>query len=324
MTIKTLPAFNSTELALATELLSAKVATMLGRKMEEGDWDFVYCNSKNIPITDWSNLKIDINYRGLGVEHKMLRVTKSGTIKEQCGTRKMHPAGTRSIRIPDEKDPNKAMEDILRQYCELIDERTEKVKEQSGSNSADMRIGWLLWKDSLDEFLYFEEEMTKPDIGLYEADWNITPARGSRKESRSLWVFEKSTGTKKYSITTTAGAKIQPYFDVPSTNDPNLYYFRVQGVMVNGGLIEVWLTKSTAKYLELLLGSLETNTVSEAIMAFDPAHIESPKKESIEARDIAVPIKITSEAYDKLATIYDPISDEYMLQQFAISLGENS
>ena len=43
MTIKTLPVFTYEQKELATDLLSAKVATMLGRKMEEGDWDFVYC-----------------------------------------------------------------------------------------------------------------------------------------------------------------------------------------------------------------------------------------------------------------------------------------
>jgi len=141
MSIKTLSVFSDEQKALATDLLSAKVATMLGRKMEEGDWDFVYCNSKSIPISDWSNLHIDINHDGLGVEHKMLRVTKSGTILEQCGTTKMHPAGTRSIRIPEETDPNKAMANILAQYGELINNRTNSVIENSKNKTADMRIG---------------------------------------------------------------------------------------------------------------------------------------------------------------------------------------
>ena len=51
-----------------------------------------------------------------------------------------------------------------------------------------MRIGWLLWKDTLEEFLYFEESMLKPTISDYYAEWNITPARGARKESKSLWI----------------------------------------------------------------------------------------------------------------------------------------
>ncbi len=51
MKIKTLPAFTDIEFSEARKLLAAKVSTMLGRKMEEADWDFVYCNSKNIPTT---------------------------------------------------------------------------------------------------------------------------------------------------------------------------------------------------------------------------------------------------------------------------------
>jgi hypothetical protein len=321
MSIKTLGAFSTSEFTIAQELLSAKVASMLGRKMEEGDWDFVYCNSKKIPTTTWSNLHIDINHNGVGVEHKMSRVTKSGTILGECGTTKMHPAGTRSIRIPDEPDPNKAMENILNQYADLIDTRTEAVKENSSDNSADMRFGWLLWKDTLDEFLYFEEVMEKPNPKNYYATWNITPARGARKESKSLWVFEKSTDKKKFSITTTAGAKIQPYFDVPSPKDSNLYHFKVQGVLVENGLVKVWLTKSTAKYLELLLGGLDSKSISDAIIKFKGISQEKDDTEFINATDVATVVEISTEAYNKLQKIYDPISDEYMLQQFAIDLG---
>ena len=326
MTTDTLPVFTTEQKTLATKLLSAKVATMLGRKLEEADWDFVYSNTKEIPITDWSNLNIDINYDGLGVEHKMLRVNKSGSILGDCGTTKMHPSGTRSIRIPDENDPNLAMENILNQYCELVESRTQSVKEMSESGEADMRIGWLLYKGALDEFLYFEERMEKPDHKDFYAEWSITPARGTRKESRSLWVYDKDSGKKKYSVTTSAGAKIQPYFDVPSLNDANLYHFKVQGVLLDGGLVQVWLTKSTAKYLELLLGSLDSDAISTAIANYSPA---DPDQEQVsdkfpEAEDIAVPVNITLEAYEKLKSLYVQISDEYMLQQFAINLGEDS
>lgn len=225
MAVKTLKVFSDSEMEIAKDILSAKVATMLGRKMEEGDWDFVYCNAKKIPETDWSNLHIDINYNGLGVEHKMLRVTKKGSLLNECGTTKMHPAGTRSIRIPNEEDPNKAMVDILNQYNELIDSRARSVLIGTDKKTADMRIGWLLWKDTLDEFLYFEEKMSKPNPTSFYAEWSITPARGSRKSSRSLWIYEKNTGKKRYSVTTTAGAKIQPYFDIPAPNNKYLYHF---------------------------------------------------------------------------------------------------
>lgn len=323
MTVKTLKVFSDNELEIAKDILSAKVATMLGRKMEEGDWDFVYCNAKKIPESDWSNLNIDVNHDGLGVEHKMLRVTKSGSLLNECGTTKMHPAGTRSIRIPNESDPNKAMVDILNQYNDLIDYRTNAVIANSDKKSADMRIGWLLWKDSLDEFLYFEEEMSKPDPVSFYAEWNVTPARGSRKSSRSLWIYQKDTGKKKYSVTTTAGAKIQPYFDVPAPNDENLYHFIVQGVHVAGGLVKVWLTRSTAKYLELLLGSLDPEVVSQAIDNFDPCKDIDQTGVTV-AEMIAVPVLIKESSYEKLKALYTPISDEYLLQQFAIHLGENS
>lgn len=318
--MKTLSVFTESEVKIATDLLSAKVSTMLGRKMEEADWDFVYCNTKKIPQTEWSNLHIDINHNGLGVEHKMLRVTRSGSILNECGTTKMHPAGTRSIRIPEENDPNKAMLDILNQYNEYIDSRVKNVLSNSENNTADIRTGWLLWKDNLEEFLYFEEEMLKPDPYLYYAEWSITPARGSRKPSKSLWIYNKETGRKKFSVTTTAGAKIQPYFDVPAPNDKNLYHFKVQGVLVDGGLVKVWLTRSTAKNLELLLGSLDTEKLSNAIDQFNGKETVA-QDDFTAAESIAVPILIKECSYSKLKTIFKPISDEYMLQQFVIQLG---
>lgn len=317
----TLPVFTDLEKEIATDLLSAKVSTMLGRKMEEDDWDFVYCNTKEIPKTEWSNLNIDINHGGLGVEHKMLRVTKNGSILNECGTTKMHPSGTRSIRIPDTSDPNLAMTEILNQYNDLIDNRTKSVRDNSSDGTADMRIGWLLWKDTLDEFLYFEEVMQKPNPDNYYAEWNITPARGSRKASKSLWIYNESTGKKTYSVTTAAGAKIQPYFDVPSPNDENLYHFKVQGVLVEGGLVKVWLTRSTAKYLELLLGSLDGQELSEAIESFNFESNTSIETNSV-IEGMAIPVLITESSYNKLKELFPNISDEYMVQQFAVAFNE--
>ena len=323
MVTKTLKVFTDGEKNIANNILSAKVSTMLGRKMEEGDWDFVYCNAKKIPESDWSNLNIDINHDGLGVEHKMLRVTKSGSILNECGTTKMHPSGTRSIRIPDCTDPNEAMVNILNQYNDLIETRTRSVLKNTNKTTADMRIGWLLWKDSLDEFLYFEEEMIKPNPCNYYAEWNENPAKGSRKASKSLWVYEKETGKKKYSVTTKAGAKIQPYFDIPAPNDKNLYHFRVQGVIVDGGLVQVWLTKSTAKYLELLLGSLDIDVLSQAIDEFNLTSESKIGHKSV-AETIAVPVLIKEYSYKKLKTLFDSINDEHLIQQFAMLIGERS
>lgn len=92
-------------------------------------------------------------------------------------------------------------------------------------------------------------------------------------------------------------------------------------MLTEGGLIKVWLTKNTAKYLELLLGSLDTALLSDAIDHFSPGSLASSKQEVI-AENIAVPVLIKKSSYEKLKSLFDPISDEYMLQQFALQLGE--
>jgi len=96
---KTLPAFTKEEREKAHALLATHVAFMMGRKLEEGDWSQVYCRAKGIPERGWSNLNIDVMYRGLGVEHKALRRPSDAPLESVCGTRLMHPAATRSIRI---------------------------------------------------------------------------------------------------------------------------------------------------------------------------------------------------------------------------------
>ena len=326
--VETLPAFDQPQITLAKELLAARVATMLGRKMEEDDWSFVYCNAKRIPDTGWSNLDIDVAHDGLGVEHKMLKDVKAGTILNRCGTRPMHPAGTRSIRPRTDLPADAAARDVLEQYAEIIEQRSNKVRATSGNGSVDMRFGWLIWKERLDEFLYFEEPMLPPNPDNYFAEWVENKGGGARKSSRNLWIFERDTGQKAYSVTTVAGAKIQPYFQVPTPRDENLYYFVVQGVQGPHGLVEVWLTKSTAKYLELLLGDLTSDSLSRAILEYEPEtdHEDHEESEGIftRPRDIAVPIKISKDAYRKLNSLFDPVSDEYLFQQLAISLGSAS
>ena len=102
--MSTLTALTTEEAGRAKLLLAAKVASMVGRKLEEGDWKEIYCKAKNIPDSGWSNLQIDVNYGGLGIELKILRITRLGAkaIKDICGTTRMHPAATRSIRIDDD------------------------------------------------------------------------------------------------------------------------------------------------------------------------------------------------------------------------------
>ena len=140
----TLPAFTDEEAHTAKIQLAAQVASMMGRKMEEGDWTSVYCLAKGIPESGWSNLNIDVIHLGLGVEHKLLCCSNLGrrSIKAVCGTTLMHPATTRSIRIEDINQPaDIVMQEVLEQYNSLIDARTASVHERAPGVMPDMRIG---------------------------------------------------------------------------------------------------------------------------------------------------------------------------------------
>src|SRR5439155_3000405 len=129
---KTLPAFTPEERDQVHALLGAKVAFMMGRKFEEGDWAEVYCRAKSIPCAGWSNLNLDVVYDGLGVEHKMLCYRSRPDITDACGKTLMHPSATRSFRMPPiSTDPNEAMRDVLTQYGEFIDFRRVKVRESA-------------------------------------------------------------------------------------------------------------------------------------------------------------------------------------------------
>lgn len=317
---RTLSAFTHEQFQRAHRLLAARVATMMGRKFEEGDWAQVYLAAKGLPERGWSNLNIDVMHDGLGVEHKMRRVGSDRSILEYCGTSLMHPAATRSIRIPAGDDPTEVARDVLRQYGELIDQRAELLRKNAKGKPVDMRLGWLLWQDSLREFLYFEEPLLKPIPDQYWARWKESGG-GARKGSRNLWIYETATGRKRYSVTTAAGAKIQPYFDVPPPNDPNLYYFCVQGEELGNGMVRVWVTLSTALLLRQLLGDLSADIVSQAIMRVvrdQPAG--KPGAETLRVDEAAEPIIITQDAYRKLAAAFDGAPDEQMMQFVALAL----
>ncbi len=313
----TLPVFSADEAKRAKILLATRVAAMMGRKLEEGDWGSVYCRAKGIPEAGWSNLHIDVNYLGLGVEHKLLRCGQLNgrSIKSVCGTTLMHPAATRSIRIDDTTaPPNGVMADVFRQYAELMEARTEAVRKGAQGKTPDMRIGWLLWEDNLTEFLYFEEKMLPPDPTLFYAEWNETAARGVRKPSRSLWIFEKDTNQKRYSVTTSAGIKIQPYFDVPAPSDSNLSYFRVQSEPLDTETIQLWVAASTALALQHHLGGLTRELVSEAVLnlAQKGAHQMTPANPE---HDLAVPVPISIVAHTALMSLWEgAVSDEHRAQ----------
>ena len=311
---KTLPAFTAAQRDAVHSHLAAKVARMMGRKLEEGDWADVYCRAKGIPNCGWSNLSIDVMHDGLGVEHKMLCYRSNASIAQACGETLMHPAATRSIRIPAGKvSAERAMRDILNQYAELIQQRTEKVREQAPAGTKpDMRTGWLLWQESLRQFLYFEEPMRAPNPDGYTAEW-VESGGGSRKGSRNLWIYEKATGKKRFSVTTSAGAKIQPYFDVPPPNDPNLYIFTVIGEVITDGKVRCWLTQTTWRDLEQVLGKLDTKTVSKAICA-GLEGVPVAEGGAIVIEEAAHPLEVTSEAYGMLTSRLPGVTDDHCFQ----------
>ncbi len=158
-----LPAFTKDELAKAHRLLAAKVAYMMGRKFEEGDWTQIYCRSKGYGIPDWSNLNVDVELPGLAIEQKMLKRVDSQPISQWCGTWLMHPSLTRQISLPVGNDPNDAMRKVIGDYEHVLHSRRERNMRRYGGTSVEMRSGWLIYQSSLREFMYFEEETVNLD-----------------------------------------------------------------------------------------------------------------------------------------------------------------
>lgn len=314
--IKTLPAFTPEQQEKVHALLAAKVAYMMGRKFEEGDWAEVYCRAKGIPVAGWSNLNIDVMHNGLGLEHKMLCYRSNADLAEAHGRTLMHPALTRSIRIPPANySANRAMQHLFRQYAELVKQRTAKVRETSPKGvKPDMRTGWLLWQESLRQFLYFEQRMTIPDPENFEAEWHESGG-GARKGSRNLWIYEKATGQKRYSITTKAGAKIQPYFDVPPPNNPNVYLFTVIGEVIGTGLVRIWLTAATFRELKRVLGDFDTDKLSETIV-HRLAGMLPVKAGKSTAEQVANVVTITEAAYSRLKEVFGGVNDDHAFHLF--------
>jgi hypothetical protein len=349
---RTLPAFSPDQYQTARIYLATQVAEMMGRKFEEGDWSKVYCAAKGVPLRSWSNLSIDVTHGNLGVEQKMICRRAHQSILEACGTSIMHPAGTRAIRIPDEEDPTAAARIVLQQYVELIENRTAIVRivnnyhhgriadaaalaalralgmSQSSARAAlpserhpvgspdappDMRMGWLLWQESLREFLYFEQRMAKPNPQDFVAEWRGSGG-GRRKKSRNLWVYHKETKAKVYSITTEAGAKIQPYFTVPMPNDPNLYDFVVQGEDCGNGMVRVWLTQVTASLLREVVGDLKPQAIAAAVERADFQQVRQ-EASAHPFGTLAVEVLVPAATYARLQDAFKGVSDEHNFKQ---------
>ncbi|HEY3874299.1 MAG TPA: hypothetical protein VGM92_02385, partial [Candidatus Kapabacteria bacterium] len=126
---------------------------------------------------------------------------------------------------------------------------------------------------------------------------------------------EKASNKKRFSITTVAGAKIQPYFDVPAPSSPNLYFFRVQGESIAGNLIRLWVLPRTAKGLERILGTLNTESLSSAILSTvaESTDIALPPSSTVEE---PISVIITQEAYDALVAGFQGKSDEHLMELF--------
>ena len=307
----TLPAeLSQAEKERVKRLLASKVVGMFGRKLEEADWTEVYCKARGIPNQGWSNLKLDVMVPGLGLEIKMLGV-KDVPIVNQCGTSLMHPSATRSISLPT-GDAHSAMEQVLTEYSELLESRRRSVDDQFGVPS-ELRSGWLLWKRSLDEFLYFEEKLEVPDFSKYTADWYEHNSDGARRRSRNLWIFDQN-GRKRYSVTTERGVKVQPYFDIPPLGAKNLAIFKIQGEEVENDAVRIWLTASTYENLLSIFNTKSYSTEMSKLLGGLPAISEGDVLESLEA-DLRE-IKIDKAVYENLCEKIEGVSDEHRMRQF--------
>ena len=154
--------------------------------------------------------------------------------------------------------------------------------------------------------------MFTPDPKDYKAEWH-TKVDGVRKGSKNLWVYEKATGKKRYSITTSAGAKIQPYFDVPTPDDPNLYLFTVIGEVIGTDLVRAWITAATLRELKRYVNDTDTKTLSDLILAelkdTMPSDVEPAEEERL-----ATPIVLRKEAYGRLKAAFKSVNDDHSFQ----------
>lgn len=310
-----LPAFTDEEYLVAHRLLSTRVAFMMGRKFEEGDWADVYCKARNIENSGWSNLNIDIRAKNQGIEQKML-CFRQANILSACGCTFMHPSATRSIRLPSlDTDPVDAMHDILTQYAAFLNYRREKVLEESPEyEEADMRTGWLIWLENLHEFLYFEEKTQIPNPDDYTASWVENKAKGARKPTKNLWIYEKDTGKKRFSITTSAGAKIQPYFDVPAIGTPNLYHFIVIGERLLDDSVRMWVTEQTYQNLcHLVHNDISKDNLSKIILEAAKELKDNSFAKSYDYEK-AYELLVSTKAYQAIQRVLPGVNDDHSIQ----------
>ena len=322
-----LPVFDLEQNEHVRALLVKLTSEMQGRKLEEGDWTDLYCKVLGISNSGWSNLHLDVMIPGLGIEQKMLRDTGSGSLLQLCGQTKMHPSATRSIRISDvNADAEAVMYEVFLQYSDLIEQRRELISQtQSAGGRVSLRLGWLIWRGSLDQFLYFEEDLVAPNPDEYSAVWNEGSSSNSpRKSSKSLWVYRKSDGVKRFSITTLAGIKIQPYFDVPVANDPNLYFWDLRPQVSEDGLVSVSVDRKTYEILKANIGSVEPRKIQSLVDALvkrksdqDSNNRETDWKNSV------IEIEIQSNDLERLQELFNSAHSSEVIYRLARDINEN-
>lgn len=318
----TLLSFSAAEYQKAKSLLAARVAYMMGRKLEEADWAHVYCKARGFDVLGWSNLNADVTVAGLSLEHKMMRCSESSAIKSHCGTRMMHPALTRRVSLPDIQDADEAMRSVIAGYQKVLDERRRKVIAISGEKSVELRSGWLLYDSSLTEFLYFEEPSLNLNPRKHRAVWSerVKQGEGGRRGNKNLWIYDEND-QKVWSVTGgSSGTKIQPYFKVPAANDKNLCYFRVQGESIDNQTVRVWVTESTANNLRGILGGVDPSSVTNAILNVSGSDDAiSVVDECEEVRELI----IGQNAYVALKEKFAGVSDEHCFQLLCKRLAED-
>jgi len=251
--------FLDAELVEARQEMQRLAISLLGRKVEEGDWTDVYCKVKKAPPPGWSNLPFrDYIHNGVGVEFKLLcRQNPIGDV----GRSLMHPSATRTISFDENESAESAKRKVLTQWGAQIGEFEERIRKTSKSGKVDARWGILLWSPDHTQFLYFEERLVKPDPSDYSARWHDGQHRGNA--TRNLHIFEKETGEKKFSCTLPRnGAKLQPYFDVP-TEAQGAVLFELKKV----DLVALYVTRPLRERLGVEFPDLSDDEIIQELLA---------------------------------------------------------
>jgi hypothetical protein len=260
-----LDVFTEAEIRRVQQMLETLVRALRivpgGGKMEEGYWSYIYETVREAPPRGWSNLTMrDYCHAGLGVEMKLL--SRKSPVSDQR-KRLMHPSATRALVFNPADGAEACKNAVLEQLGAAIREFRERVAATCQDTEPLIRWGVLLWGESLEEFLYFEEEMIEPDRTQFRAELVDGKHRG--KPTRNLHIFERDTGIKRYSVTMPGkGAKLQPYFDIPREGE-GAYIFRVP----IDNRKPVWLRDETIAALKAVSSSEDLDAVIIQLLQSD-------------------------------------------------------